>query len=186
MRVKGFEVGLDTRGRADRRGVLTSFLLLGGLGLAGCSPIAGGYRYKIIVEIEVDGRRYVGQGVRETVTRDQIAFPDQGVLEARKTRGEAFWIDIPGKPTLFVILPGYDGAFTSEWNPDLYLTATRYERDGFKHYAVVTKLKEARLSPGQLPGLVYFKNIADSASGEFLKPADLSKVYGPGASSALQ
>ena len=164
-----------------RRAAIGAILSAGAGAVAGCSPFSGGYRFKIEIEIEVGGRRYFGKGVRETVTREQSAWPDQTSLLTRKTRGEAFWIDVPGFPTLFVLLPCYDGYFLQEWNPDLYLVKTEYRRDGFKRYSVDKKIDRATLALSQMPALLYFKNFSDPASGEILAPANIAKIYGSGA-----
>ena len=162
-----------------RRAAIGAILSAGACAMTGCSPFAGGYRYKI--EIEIGGRRYFGHGVRETVTREQSAWPDQTSLLTRRTRGEAFWIDVPGSPTLFVLLPGYDGYFFQEWNPDLHLVKTEYKRDGFKRYFIDGKIESATLAPPQLPALLYFKDPMLPASGEVLDPLKLEKLYGAGA-----
>lgn len=167
--------------RWTRRTAIGAILSAGAGAVAGCSPFSGGYRFKIEIEIEVGGRRYFGKGVRETVTREQSAWPDQTSLLTRKTRGEAFWIDVPGFPTLFVLLPRYDGYFLQEWNPDLYLVKTEYRRDGFKRYSVDKKIDRAALATSQMPALLYFKDPTLPASGEILDALDLDTVYGVGA-----
>ncbi|ATC25030.1 hypothetical protein [Caulobacter vibrioides] len=167
--------------RWTRRAAIGAILSAGAGAVAACSPFSGGYRFKIEIEIEVGGQRYFGKGVRETVTREQSAWPDQTSLLTRKTRGEAFWIDVPGFPTLFVLLPRYDGSFLQEWNPDLYLVKTEYRRDEFERYSVDKKIDRATLALSQMPALLYFKNFSDPASGEVLAPANIAKVYGSGA-----
>jgi hypothetical protein len=164
-----------------RRSALLGLLSLGAVGISACSRLVERYRYKLRLELEVDGCRYVGEGVREIVMRDQSAFPDQTNLLTQDTRGEAFWVDVPGKPTLFVILPGYNGAFTEAWNPNRYLTSTTWAKDGFGKRAASTRRDMASLSPADLPGLVYFRDIASSASGEILDPDDLEPAFGANA-----
>lgn len=160
-----------------RRVLLASLALSTSAAGLGCAFSPHSYRFKIFVEIEVEGRRYSGYGVREAYAQRQWAWPDQGALIVRKTRGEAFWIDVPGYPTLFVTLPASQQA-SWEWNPDTYLTKIRQSRNPIKNSSRVEHLPIADLKPENLPELVYFRDISKESSGRYLPPNDITPAYG--------
>ncbi|WP_297511875.1 hypothetical protein [uncultured Caulobacter sp.] len=164
MAVAGGLIVRGGRPNLSRRAAIIGGLSL--LGLARCSPLSGGYRYKLFVEIEVGGRRYSGSGIREIVREDVWAWPDQSTLRQTTVHGKAFWIEVGALPSLFVLLRAHGDGLSSIWDPSMYLEGAG---------------KRVSLLPNQLPGLVYFDDIDRKTSAVLVKPNELSERYGYGA-----
>ncbi|WP_168075562.1 hypothetical protein [Caulobacter sp. SSI4214] len=151
-------------------------LLLSGLGagaLFGCDLRLRNFKYKLSVEIEVSGKRYLGHGVRQIYQNHVSAWPDQTSIINTYVSGEAFWIDVDHGPSLFLLLKDHRPGVNSVWNPIRYLFseeggAARSLGDG----------KIVHLKPEYLPGLLVFGNISDSSSAILIHPENIKDVYG--------
>lgn len=138
--------------------------------LAGCGLIGSRHRFRLTVEVEVEGRRYTGSGVREVVSREVSAFPQSGTNVLSDVRGEAFWIDIPGKPTIFVTLKEVEGGWSRYWMPGSSVDAPGE-----------AAFRPSPIPPSRGPALVYFEDINDLSSIRAVRSEVLPDRFGRGA-----
>lgn len=167
---------------ADRRedsGLRRRTVLVGGVGLAalgatGCTLKDESYRYRMSIEVEISGQRYVGQGVREFLSRDVIAFPNPGSTYNNATLGDAIWIDVPGAATLFVLLRQAIYGSGDIWDPGPFLG-----RGGNGIFGLRAKAQGRVWVPAQdLPTIVVFDDVSDSTTMRLVHPGQVKRVLG--------
>lgn len=138
--------------------------------VAACSLVGSRHRFELTVEVEIEGLRYTGRGVREVVSREVSAFPLSGTNVLADVKGEAFWIDVPGKPTLFVTLKEVEGGWSSDWMPGESISAPGD-----------AAFKPVKISPDRAPALVYFENLNDRSTVKAIVGPNLSDRFGQNA-----
>jgi hypothetical protein len=163
-------------------------------GLAACSMSPPKtLRYRLTLEIEVDGVVHTGSSVVETVWYDQSLVKGLagGIPWVVHARGEALIVDLGSRGALFALLTGLatknrgsDAMYFPD-DPEQVLLAAF----GVKGRASLTpdaleKLSHRRdtvpIPASGLPMLVRFRNIRDPLSVEQVSPDDLASSFGAG------
>jgi hypothetical protein len=194
-----------TRGE---KGCLTAF----GIVLAVCAlVILGGYvawsilfptidiRYRLTLDVDIDGVRHSGSGVVEieydtsaALIREFVTGGAQGL--AGSMHGNAITVDLGDRGLLFVVnnLPCFNAGTPPIFGKastlaDLPLTLYQ-NRTHARAQGQVTFLRGAQhmtgiidLLPQQLPMLIRFRDIQDGSSAQAVDPRDLTRAFGPGA-----
>jgi len=158
-----------------RRVVLGGLSTLSAIGLAGCALKDESYRYRLSLAVSVGGRSYVGQGVREFVSREVIAFPNIGPVYNQATVGDAIWIESAGGTTLFVLLRQAVYGPGGIWDPTPYLGRG-------KSSAFTPSAPQGRVAVPlrDFPTIVVFGDPADKSTMQLVLPEQIASVLGGG------
>jgi len=157
------------------------------------------YRYKLTIELEVDGEIKRGSSVVE-VRNYTVAFPESAVRHG--ITGEALYLDLgPGRKPLIVLLAKRDqsaafreGKAYRGWGPEQpnAILARGYNEawptpkkgestDWFGFWQRLAGHRGAvELSPDQLPELVTFADVSNPKSAQVIDPGRIEVVLGPG------
>ncbi len=179
---EGYFTGPRKRRGVSRRAICCGFgpALLG---VSGCTLKEEGYRYRLSIEVEVGGRRYVGQGVRELIAREVIGLPNAWTVYHTETLGDAIWIEAPGAPTLFILLRQAIYGTGDAWDPTPFLGRGKigfYER--FVDVPLLGPVRGRVAIPlTDLPTIVVFDDVADKSTMRLVLPGEVASVLGSGA-----
>ncbi|KRR22285.1 hypothetical protein [Bradyrhizobium retamae] len=141
-------------------------------------------RYRLTLEVEVDGQPKFGSGVIEVTYSKQPQIAAQHEL-AIGCRGEAVVLDLGSRGTLFALLrEDTDSRSGPEW---IVLRAFNFPggslpspvEEGIKQVQHVSGKRELPLD--SLPMLVRFRDINDPKTVERVHPQNLVERFGPGA-----
>jgi len=142
------------------------------------------YRYRLTVEVEVDGQIKSGSRVIEVISRPDLV-PGRPLRYMTTFRGEAVYVDLGQRGNLFALLSAPDG-FGAAFLPDKVffrypVSASPEEQKSrfaeFKRLAQRRTLRELQIS--QLPILVTFKDPNDPKSVTEVFPNDFAATFGP-------
>lgn len=136
-------------------GVLLTTLLLGGCQ----STTVDEFRYRLVLEVEDNGRVYRGESIR--YLRFSRTLTDNGPAVRYETYGEATVVDL-GRGRLLVALVTDGIISVNPWLPGL-------SKD----------IKFRELLPNQLPPLVSFENNSDPNTVFQVDPDNLENAFGP-------
>ena len=148
----------------------------------------GTLRYRMTVEVVVDGETYVGSSVLE-VTYNRT--PDLPIMAGRissRVVGEAVQVDLDEKGRLFVLLTGRMADNATEF----FATPEAIPAHAFFGTSVGGLSDEtlrqmhrmnlqAELEPEWLPMMVRFRDLGAPSSVEWIRPNNLAATYGLGA-----
>jgi hypothetical protein len=140
-------------------------------------------RYRLVLELEIDGQSKFGSGVREVTYTKQPELASQHELSIGY-RGEAIAIDLGSRGILFVLLKGnsYDRS-EPEW---IVLRAFDVEGGSFPRpvedgIEQVSHLSGKRELPFDvLPKLVRFRDMNDPKTVESVNPFNIAERFGSG------
>jgi hypothetical protein len=172
----------------DRRSLVLGSLALP---LAGCSSSVRRYRYKLALEVEVDGKTLREFNVVESWAYD-VSFPESGVRTG--LTGESIVVEIrPGRvlvPLLKVITEVPDTARGGNWTKQRgdwgkFREAYGYKRpvqeDSKTYWSSLKQFRGDRdWSLDDLPDLVTFDNVNDPRTVKLVNPRNLEASFGPG------
>lgn len=142
-------------------------------------------RYRLTVEVAVDGKVHSGSSVIEATFAKEISwFSNYRERGSATARGEAVAVDIGEKGTLFALLRGVDNQRTGA--PEILLTAFPV-RQGASDRSMIDRIARVRTLSGRaqlvdVPMLVRFRDIKDPTTVEQVDPLDLARSFGPGVS----
>jgi hypothetical protein len=141
------------------------------------------YRYRITLEVDVDGAIKTGSSVIE-VTSWWDPTPGRPISHySTAARGEAVYVDLGRAGNLFLLLtngknnPEQLGAQTFHFDPTDSIDAIEQRR---RADALTAKRATAELRPDQLPMLVSFTDLNDPKTARVVRPNELAQVLGPG------
>jgi hypothetical protein len=138
-------------------------------------------RYRLALELEIDGQSKFGSGVREVTYTKQPQLAAQHELSIGY-RGEAIAFDVDSRGTFFVLLTaGTDYRSGAEW---IVLRAFGFEggslprpiEEGLKQVSRLSGKRELPLD--SLPKLVRFRNINDPMTVEAVNPFNVAEHFG--------
>jgi hypothetical protein len=140
------------------------------------------YRYRLTIEVGVDGQVKSGSSVIQ-VTHRLDAVPGRPPKYTASVSGAAVFIDLGPRGNLFALLTGPDNTDAAAiaaktfspppFRPDLASKEQQLQE-------LTHSLAKAELHPDELPLLVMFKNMNDPSSIVQARSDDLSGTFGPG------
>lgn len=151
------------------------------------------YRYRLTLSIEVDGEVRTASSVIEVVWKGGIPFGDVGpYVESR--RGQATFVDLGKRGAVVVVLvaPSHMEGGIAVWpeGVDVVWLASRAfdamrgtgSLSAQEQLAPLTRLTGRRdLAPDNMPRLIWFSDVADPKTARVIYPADIPRLFGPGA-----
>jgi hypothetical protein len=146
---------------------------------------SGALRYRLTIEVEVDGKIYSGSGVIEA----RYEIPPRWMLGANRVvpsvRGEAVVVDLGERGVLFALLRGVPVEESRGYVADataMPLKEFNVTGSGGVDDSVLRKMgnlkARAEIPPSRLPMMVRFRNLDDPKSVERVNPSDLSASFG--------
>jgi hypothetical protein len=141
------------------------------------------YRYRITLEVEVDGAIKTGSSVIEVMRRwDPV--PGRPISHySTAASGEAVFVDLGRAGNVFLLLtnephksPEVLGAKLFHFDPTDMIDAAEQRR---RADALTAKRATAELPPDQLPMLVTFTDLNDPKSARVVRPGEFEQVFGP-------
>ena len=150
---------------------------------------SGSLRYRLTLEVEVDGKVHTGSGVIEA----RYEIPPRWMLGANRVvssvRGEAVVVDLGSRGVLCSLLIGVPIVNPGGYNAEAAAVPLRafglagsigdIEESTLKRLSSVNARSDMRLS--SLPMLVWFRDANDPKTVELADPAELDALLGPGA-----
>lgn len=165
--------------------VLCVALLIGGavVGYRLAYPIYT-YRYRMTVEVEVNGRIESGSSVIEVRVEKQPQWPQSGFPIVVRVSGEAAFVDLGNGRNVVALLAADGGSYVDY--PAYVVPAhakLSYDDKDLPKFPRLTghwqlNPTERRRTLG-LPTLVTFTDLNDPKSARTLLPDDFAKVFGP-------
>jgi len=163
-------------------------------GVGGCSVAPEPIKYRLTLEVEVNGIVHTGSSVIETRWYYHEPFLRglvNGIPWVVQTRGEAVTVDLGSRGVLFALLTGVETktrGSNQTYFPDdpqqILLTQFSPVGQGSITPDLLEKLSHRRdvvkLPVAGLPMLVRFRDINDPTTAEQVNPNDLAASFGPG------
>lgn len=168
--------------RLDRVTRRTALCAPAALALPGCWKPLYSWRQKLTLEVEAGGEVYAGSSVIEVFWKEADGAAITGRPNASWMRGEASFVDICGKNTLFALLRS---PVTDQHPRRVAFSAFGYSPEpGFdvESFRALSRAqgRKATLAPDQYPMLVTFDDIADPKSVREVDPQNLSGSFSGG------
>lgn len=161
---------------------LCVLLTIGG-GVAWCKLAypAYAYRYRMTVEVVVDGELRSGSSVIEIELQTQPKLVDNLTIVPR-VHGDAVFVDLGGGRNVVALLAGGpDGKFSSQ---PILLVPQLFSADYLRDRNVLPKLASLRgrrdIPERHLPTLVTFADLNDPSNARVVRPEEFEAVFGPG------
>ncbi|MEO1243971.1 MAG: hypothetical protein AAFX54_18835 [Pseudomonadota bacterium] len=152
------------------------------LALPGCWKPLFTWRQKLTLEVEAGGEVYTGSSVIKVFWKEAYGASMTGRPNASWMRGEAAFVDIPGKETLFALLKSPhdkgDPRRAAFWALG-FAPEPGFDVESFRALSRAQGRK-ATLAPDQYPMLVTFDDIADPKSVREVDPQNLSGSFSGG------
>jgi hypothetical protein len=141
------------------------------------------WHQKISLEVEVDGQLYSGASVVKVSVRDSDPLTKGlGFSSQFGARGEAAYVELPGKRYLFALLDGGPPDSGPQTNA-INIFKDQLPRRGDERFAIVAKSRFKKDIPrSHYPLLVAFMDINDPNSVREVDPDNLAATFGPGVS----
>jgi hypothetical protein len=143
------------------------------------------FRYRLTIEVSVDGQLKGGSGVIQVTGRPDLV-PGRPLKYTMTFSGEAVEVDLGQRGSLFALLTFRDG-FNAAYLPSKAFFSTAISADRAEQEERFKRLNDlvrqgarAELLPDQLPTLVMFKDLNDPRSVAQVPPNDLAAVFGDG------
>lgn len=136
------------------------------------------YRYRMTVEVMVDGVLHSGSSVIAVQTQTQPQFLVPVPPFHSKVHGEAVFVDLGSRGHVYALLGSEDG---KNIDYPYYLVPMLFGVK-FEHrdLARISGLRDSREVPiGDLPTLVTFTNAHDPGTASVVSPYDFELVFGP-------
>lgn len=167
--------------------------LIFGVGACFLYSLPKAIRYRLALEVEMNGAVQTGSGVIEERWYNQSYFKDlaNGTAWVVHTRGEAVSVDLGSRGILFALLTGPErksrGSSKTYFSPDpqqVLLTQFSSVGQGSMTPDLLEQLSRRRdivkIPVAGLPMLVRFRDINDPTTLEQVNPDDLAASFGPG------
>jgi hypothetical protein len=139
------------------------------------------YRYRMTVNVEVDGKLRSGSSVIEVrVSKKPQFLPDAPII-GHEVSGEAVYVDIGQQRGLVALLAS--GAFAESYGYPEHLVMRHFKMDLFdgRQLATLPTLHGGwELASNELPTLVTFTLADDPATLKVVRPDQLEQSFGSG------
>jgi hypothetical protein len=140
------------------------------------------YRYRMTVNVEVDGQLHSGSSVIDVHVSKQVRFlPEVNPLKY-SGEGEAVYLDLGNRGRLVALLASGEYANDNEF--PLYLVHRLHFKldlfDDRKLASLSTLRGKWELPNNELPTLVTFTDANNSATLSVIRPDQLDQTFGPG------
>jgi hypothetical protein len=139
------------------------------------------YRYRMTVNVEVDGQLRSGSSVIEVrVSKQPVFLPEVNPLEYSE-RGEAIFLDLGAGRNVVALLAA--GAFAEKAAYPAFLVQSHFKLNLFddRQLASLPTLRgKWELGSDNLPTLVTFSNSRDSETLKLLQPNQFEQTFGSG------
>ena len=168
-------------------------LLLALLLLGGCNSWPRFFKYRLTLNVSVDGVVKSGTVVNElSISFNDGIFAGMGNAFTPGCRGDAVVVDLGDKGLLFVLLTGDEtrknkgGYYMNDHPPVDFVGSNipnwsdRRQKDAQNIDTLAKRRGAVRVEPRYLPLMVRFRDINNPATVERVDPTDLAKTYGPG------
>lgn len=135
------------------------------------------YRYRMTVNVEVDGEMRSGSSVIEVRVTEQPAIIINPI--STRTEGEAVFVDLGGQRSLVALLASGDYALDQEFPNYVVPLLFRSETNG--RLASIPSLRGKRELGGKdlpTPTLVTFSDANNSATLKVVRPEQLERAFG--------
>ncbi|MGD9851764.1 MAG: hypothetical protein AB7T38_10885 [Nitrospirales bacterium] len=165
--------------------LLIGLLVVMGLSLALCQHFWWPYTWhqKMTVEVEAHGQVYTGGSVVKVTVSDSDPLTKRlGFSSQFGARGEAAFVELPGKRYLFALLDGGPADSGPQTNA-LNIFKGQLPPSGDERFAILSKSRfKTEIPPSHYPLLVTFTNITDPTTVKVVDPDNLAETFGPGVS----
>lgn len=139
------------------------------------------YRYRMTVNVEVDGQLRSGSSVIEAqVSRQPVFLPDVNPLEYSE-RGEAIFVDLGQQRNIVALLAS--GPYAERSAYPSFVVPLHFKLNLFdsRQLASLPTLRGRwDLADQDSPTLVTFSNLGDPATARVLRADQLEQAFGPG------
>lgn len=165
-----------------KKAILIVVLVLVGGSVAYCQHFWFPYTWhqKMTVEVEVDGQLSTGSSVvKVTVSDSDPLTKGLGFSSQFGARGEAAFVELPGKRYLFALLDGGPPDSGPQTNA-INIFKDQLPRRGDERFAIVAKSRFKKDIPrSHYPLLVTFTDITDPTTVKVVDPDNLAETFGP-------
>ena len=141
------------------------------------------WHQKMTLEVEVDGQLYTGASVvKVTVQESEPLTKQLGYPLQFGAKGEAAYVELPGRRYLFALLGGGPSDSGPQTNA-LNIFQDQLPRKGLERFAVLSTSRfKTEIPRSHYPLLVAFMDINDPNSVREVDPDNLAPMFGPGVS----
>lgn len=141
------------------------------------------WHQKMTVAVEMDGQLYTGSSVvKVTVSDSDPLTKGLGFSSQFGARGEAAFVELPGKRYLFALLDGGPPDSGPQTNA-INIFKDQLPRSGDERFAIVVKSRFKKdILRSHYPLLVTFTDIAYPKTVQQVDPDNLAATFGPGVS----
>lgn len=183
----GFDMSISGRETMALRRVrwLTGLLILGSL-LTGCGSLSETIRYRLTINVEVDGKLVSGSGVIQVKQADTRGlFGSMGGF-GNEVSGEAIVVDLGPHGVLFALLHGPKAGYGDLGGPawmlfHAFADLLKIETDPLPQMRLLREHHPRRvLEVDEIPMLVKFRDLDDPKSVEQIEPGNLAATFGSG------
>jgi hypothetical protein len=170
-----------------KRGRLTTLVVLLGIGamviLYNYFYPTYSYRYRLTVNVEVDGKVHSGSSVVEVTWRGHPEIPEAGSYSP-ELRGQAALVDLGSHGVVVGLLLGEDwgepSSSTGGWGALWIVPRAFGVRDWNDGLPDLVRLRGKRdLAPNNLPRFLWFSNPQDPATAQIIPAQDFQAVLSP-------
>jgi hypothetical protein len=143
-------------------------------------------RYRLTLEVEIDGKPVAGSGVIQVKQFDTAAVLRSTGGAGAEVNGEAIILDLGRRGLVFGLLRGATLGLSEEWGPRSLLLRVfgdvfGSETGPLPRIRILQRERPRReLPPTYLPMLVHFRDVNDPKSIEQLDPTNFGATLGPG------
>lgn len=135
------------------------------------------YRYRMTVEVQVDGKICSGSSVIQVRVTKQPQVLNQAV-EMHAVSGEAAFVDLGEGRNVIALLAS--GPNARDLNYPSYIVQVAFGMPSGDDVRKLPMLRGSRsLSSDRLPAFVTFTNLSDPETARIVRPDEFSTVFGP-------
>ena len=141
------------------------------------------WHQKMTIEVEVNGQLYTGSSVVKVMVKESEPLTKQlGYPLQFGAKGEAAYVELPGRRYLFALLGGGPSDSGPQTNA-LNIFQDQLPRKGLERFAVLSTSRfKTDIPRSHYPLLVAFMDINDPNSVREIDPDNLAATFGPGVS----
>jgi hypothetical protein len=139
------------------------------------------HRYRLTVEVDVDGKTHSGSSVIEvSLQRRPKLLPETGSVS--RIRGDAVFVDLGNAGNLVATLAAGPNATKLDFARDLAIKAFDVPfSGGYGQFIAIGKVRGTREVPLRLlPTLVTFSDVRDPRSARVVEVDEFRRMFGPG------